>query len=24
VLVVSGCNITKEQLTRVLTDPHPW
>jgi len=24
VLIVSGCNITKEQLTRVLTDPHPW
>jgi threonine dehydratase len=24
VLVVSGCNITKEQLTRVLTDPQPW
>jgi threonine dehydratase len=24
VLIVSGCNITKEQLTRVLTDPQPW
>jgi threonine dehydratase len=24
VLIVSGCNITKDQLTRVLTDPHPW
>ena len=24
VLIVSGCNITREQLTRVLTDPHPW
>ena len=24
VLIVSGCNITKDQLRRVLTDPHPW
>jgi len=24
VLIVSGCNITREQLTRVLTDPQPW
>jgi threonine dehydratase len=24
VLVVSGCNITKDQLARVLTDPSPW
>jgi threonine dehydratase len=24
VLIVSGCNITKDQLTRVLTDPQPW
>ena len=24
VLIVSGCNITKDQLTRVLTDPRPW
>jgi threonine dehydratase len=24
VLIVSGCNITVEQLRRVLTDPQPW
>jgi threonine dehydratase len=24
VLIVSGCHITREQLTRVLTDPRPW
>ena len=24
VLIVSGCNITKEQLARVLTDPQSW
>jgi threonine dehydratase len=24
VLIVSGCNITRDQLTRVLTDPEPW
>jgi threonine dehydratase len=24
VLVISGCNITLEQLRRVLTDPNPW
>jgi len=24
VLIVSGCNITQDQLTRVLTDPNPW
>jgi threonine dehydratase len=24
VLIVSGCNITREQLTRVLTDPQTW
>lgn len=24
VLIVSGCNITRDQLARVLTDPHPW
>ncbi len=24
VLIVSGCNITVDQLRRVLTDPHPW
>lgn len=24
VLIVSGCNITKDQLVRVLTDPQPW
>ena len=24
VLIVSGCNITLEQLRRVLTDPNPW
>jgi threonine dehydratase len=24
VLIVSGCNITRDQLTRVLSDPRPW
>lgn len=24
VLIVTGCNITEEQLIRVLTDPNPW